>query len=69
MSNIKSDRSWEKENNDLQKQLVGVNKINRELEALIDSQRRLIARYRKEIDDLNLLLSVKIKEINDVETN
>lgn len=69
MSNIKSERSWEKENNDLRKQLVGVKKINRESEALIDSQRRLIARYRKEIDDLNLLLSVKIKEINDVETN
>jgi predicted nucleic acid-binding Zn-ribbon protein len=69
MSNIKSERSWEKENNELWKQLVGVKKINRELEALIDSQRRLIARYRKEIDDLNLLLSVKIKEINDVEPN
>ena len=69
MSNIKSERSWEKENNDLQKQLVGVKKINRELEALIDSQRRLIAKYRKEIDDLNLLLSVKIKEITDVESD
>ena len=69
MSNIKSERSWEKENNDLQKQLVGVKKINRELEALIESQRRLIAKYRKEIDDLNLLLSVKIKEINDVESD
>ena len=60
---------WETENNELWKQLGGVKKINRELEALIDSQRRLIARYRKEIDDLNLLLSVKIKEINDVEAN
>lgn len=69
MSNIKSERSWEKENNELQKQLVGVKKINRELEALVESQRRLIAKYRKEIDDLNLLLSVKIKEINDVESD
>ena len=69
MSNIKSERSWEKENNDLHKQLVGFKKVNRELEALVESQRRLIAKYRKEIDDLNLLLSVKIKEINDVESD
>ena len=65
MSNIKTDRSWEKENNELQKQLIGFKKVNRELEALVESQRRLIAKYRKEIDDLNLLLSLKIKEVQN----
>lgn len=65
MSNIKTDRSWEKENNELQKQLIGFKKVNRELEALVESQRRLIAKYRKEIDDLNLLLSLKIKEMQN----
>ena len=65
MRNMKSDISWEKENNELQKQLVGIKKVNRELEALIDSQRRLIAKYRKEIDDLNLLLSVKVEKLNE----
>ena len=65
MSNVKSERSWEKENNELQKQLIGFKKAHRELEALVESQRRLIAKYRKEIDDLNLLLSVKVEKINE----
>lgn len=65
MRNMKSDISWEKENNELQKQIVGVKKVNRELEALIDSQRRLIAKYKREVEDLNLLLSVKVEKINE----
>lgn len=65
MSNVKSNMKWEEENNELQKQLLSANKLNRDLKDLVDSQRRLIAKYRKEIDDLNLLLSVKVEKINE----
>lgn len=69
MSNIKSETKLKTEINDLKTQLSKANKTNRELWGLVSSQKRLINRYTREIDDLNLLLSVKIKEINDVETN
>ena len=65
MSNVKSNMKWEEENNELQKQLLSANKLNRDLKDLVDSQRRLIAKYRKEIDDLNLLLSVKVEKLNE----
>lgn len=65
MSNVKSNMKWEEENNELQKQLLSANKLNRDLKDLVDSQRRLIAKYRKEIDDLDLLLSVKVEKINE----
>ena len=65
MKNIKNNIKLEEENNELQKQLLSANKLNRDLKDLVDSQRRLIAKYRKEIDDLNLLLSVKVEKINE----
>lgn len=64
MSNIKSRETLETENNDLQKQLISARKVNRELSALAESQRRLVNILKKEVDDLNLLLCVKIEEIN-----
>lgn len=63
MRNVKSNIKWEEENNELQKQLLSANKLNRDLKDLVDSQRRLINRCKKEIEDLNLLLSVKVEEI------
>lgn len=65
MRNIKNNIKLEEKNNELQKQLLSMNKLNRDLKDLVDSQRRLIAKYRKEIDDLNLLLSVKVEKLNE----
>lgn len=65
MSNIKSQTKLKTEINDLKTQLSKANKTNRELWGLISSQKRLINRYTREIDDLNLLLSLKIKEMQN----
>lgn len=65
MSNIKSETKLKTEINDLKTQLSKANKTNRELWGLVSSQKRLINRYTREIDDLNLLLSLKIKEMQN----
>ena len=62
---MKNNIKLEEKNNELQKQLLSMNKLNRDLKDLVDSQRRLLAKYRKEIDDLNLLLSVKVEKLNE----
>ena len=65
MKNIKNNIKLEEENNELQKQLLSANKLNRDLKDLVDSQRRLLDKYKKEVEDLNLLLSVKVEKINE----
>ena len=65
MSNIKSETKLKTEINNLKTQLSKANKTNRELWGLVSSQKRLINRYTREIDDLNLLLSLKIKEMQN----
>lgn len=65
MRNIKNNIKLEEKNNELQKQLLSMNKLNRDLKDLVDSQRRLLDKYKKEVEDLNLLLSVKVEKINE----
>lgn len=65
MRNMKNNIKLEEKNNELQKQLLSMNKLNRDLKDLVDSQRRLLDKYKKEVEDLNLLLSVKVEKINE----
>ena len=62
---MKNNIKLEEKNNELQKQLLSMNKINRDLKDLVDSQRRLLDKYKREVEDLNLLLSVKVEKINE----
>ena len=62
---MKNNIKLEEKNNELQKQLLSANKLNRDLKDLVDSQRRLIDRYKREVDDLNLLLSVKVEKLKE----
>ena len=62
---MKNNIKLEEKNNELQKQLLSMNKINRDLKDLVDSQRRLLDKYKREVEDLNLLLSVKVEKLNE----
>ena len=65
MVNMKNNIKLEEKNNELQKQLLSMNKLNRDLKGLVYSQRRLLDKYKREVEDLTLLLSVKVEKLNE----